>query len=130
MTSVRKLEIRIDQTGSAGKGIKGIAGSLGKLTGIGLAAGAAAVGGVALLTGAIVGLGTKLSGLGADAEEMEAKFDVVFGKGAPEAKAALDEFGDTVGRNKFALMEMASTIQELLYRWASPGTKRRNFRLT
>ena len=112
MTSVRKLEIRIDQTGSAGKGIKGIAGSLGKLTGIGLAAGAAAVGGVALLTGAILKLGSGLSTMGADAEEMEAKFDVVFGEGAPAAKDALDEFGDTVGRNKFALMEMASTIQD------------------
>ena len=112
MTSVRKLEIRLDQTGSAKKGLAGITGSLGKLTGIGLAAGAAAIGGVALLTGAIVGLGAKLSGLGADAEEMEAKFDVVFGEGAPEAKAALDEFGDTVGRNKYALMEMASTVQD------------------
>jgi len=112
VTSVRKLEIRIDQTGSAKKGLKGITGSLGKLTGIGLAAGAAAVGGVALLTGAILKLGSGLSGMGADAEEMEAKFNVVFGKGAPEAKKELDEFGDSVGRNKFALMEMAATVQD------------------
>lgn len=112
MTSVRKLEIRIDQTGSAKKGIKGIAGSIGKIAGIGLAAGAAAIGGVALLTTGILKLGAGLSGLGADAEEMEAKFDVVFGKSAPAASKELDEFGNSIGRNKFALKEMASNIQD------------------
>jgi hypothetical protein len=112
VTSVRKLEIRIDQTGDASKGIKGIAGSIGKLTGVGLAAGAAAIGGVALLTGAVVGLGTKLVTLGADAEEMEAKFDVVFGMFAGGAKISLEQFGDAVGRSTYELMEMASTVQD------------------
>ncbi|NVM23895.1 MAG: hypothetical protein HWN68_19215 [Desulfobacterales bacterium] len=106
------MEIRIDQTGDARKGIKGIAGSIGKIAGIGLAAGTAAVVGVAALTAGIVKLGSKLSSLGADAEEMEAKFNVVFGKGAPEAVKELDEFGNAVGRNKYDLMEMAATVQD------------------
>lgn len=112
MTSVRKLEIRIDQTGDASKGIKGIAGSIGKIAGVGLAAGTAAVVGVAALTTGIIKLGSGLVGLGADAEEMEAKFNVVFGTSAPEAAAELDKFGDAVGRNKFDLMEMAATVQD------------------
>lgn len=112
MTSVRRLEIRVDQTGSASKGIAGITGSVGKIASIGLTAGIAAATGVAALTVGVVKLGSKLSGLGADAEEMKAKFNVVFGDSAPEAAAELDEFGDAVGRNKFALMEMASTVQD------------------
>lgn len=109
MTSVRRLEIRVDQTGSAAKGIKSISDSITK---VGKVAGAAAVGGLALLAGAVLGIGAKLTSLGADAEEMEAKFDAVFGEGAPEAAKELDEFGNAVGRNKFALMEMASTVQD------------------
>ena len=112
MTSVRRLEIRVDQTGNAATGIKGIAGSVGKIAKVGMVAGAAALGGIALLTGAVLGLGSKLTGLGANAEEMEAKFDAVFGEGAPAAAKELDEFGNAVGRNKFALMEMASTLQD------------------
>lgn len=112
MTSVRKLEIRIDQTGDAGPGIRGIAGSLGSIAGVGLAAGAAAVGGVTLLTGATLKLGASLVDLGADAKEMESKFNVVFGTSAPEAIAELDEFGNAVGRSKYDLMEMASTVQD------------------
>ena len=112
MTSVRRLEIRVDQTGNAASGIKGIAGSVGKIAKVGMVAGAAALGGIALLTGAVLGLGSKLTGLGANAEEMEAKFDAVFGEGAPAAAKELDEFGNAVGRNKFALMEMASTLQD------------------
>lgn len=112
MTSIRRLEIRVDQTGDAAKGIKGIAGSVGNIAKVGLAAGAAAIGGIALLTGAVLGLGSKLTGLGGDAEEMQSKFDTVFGVSAPEAARQLDEFGNAAGRNKFALMEMASTMQD------------------
>lgn len=112
MTAIRRLRIEIDQTGDAAKGVKSIAGSIGKITSLGLAAGKVAVGGIALLTGATIGLGAKLLDLGADAEEMESKFNVVFGTSAPEAAAALDEFGNAVGRSKFDLMEMASTVQD------------------
>lgn len=111
-TSTRRLEIRVDQTGDAEKGIKGIAGSVGKIAKVGLAAGAAAVGGVGLLAGAALGVGKKLSNLGANAEEMKAKFDAVFGKSAPAAAKELDEFGNVVGRNKFALMGMAAEVQD------------------
>jgi len=107
-TSVRKLEIRVDQTGNAEKGIGKLIGGLGGLAGpAGLAAGAIAAVGAA---GAAVGI--KLIGMGSDAEEMTSKFNVVFGASAPEAIAALDEFGNTVGRSKFELMEMASTVQD------------------
>ncbi len=112
MTSVRRLEIRVDQTGSAASGIKGIAGSVGSIRRVGLAAGAAAVGGIALLTGGILTLGSKLTVLGGDAEEMQAKFDAVFGESAPEAARQLDALGFAVGRNKFALRGMASTVQD------------------
>lgn len=112
MTSVRRLEIRVDQTGDAQSGIKSISGSVGKIAKVGAAAATAAIGGIALLAGAVLGLGSKLTSLGGNAEEMEAKFDVVFGKGAPAAAKELDEFGNAVGRSKFALMEMASTVQD------------------
>lgn len=112
--TVRKLDIRIDQTGNASAGIKGIAGSVGKIAKVGLVAGAAAVTGVALLTAGVVKLGSRLVGLGSDAEEMEGKFNVVFGESAPAATRELDEFGNAVGRNKYALMEMASSVQDTL----------------
>lgn len=112
MTAVRKLEIRVDQTGSASKGIANIAGSVGKIASIGLTAGIAAATGVAALTVGVVKLGAKLVGLGSDAEEMESKFKVVFGDSAPEATRELDAFGDAVGRSKFVLMEMASSVQD------------------
>lgn len=108
MTAVRTLRIDIDQTGDAGKGIKGIAGSLGKLTSVvGIAAA-----GIGALTGITIGLGAKLLGLGSDAAEMGSKFNVVFGESAPRVVAELDKFGDAVGRSKFELMEMASLTQD------------------
>jgi len=75
----------------------------------------AAIGGVgalAALGAAGAGIGAKLVGLGSDAEEMKAKFDTVFGTSAQSAEMWLDEFGNAVGRNKFELMEMASTLQD------------------
>ena len=107
-TAVRKLEIRIDQTGDAKKGMKGLSGGLGALAGpAGIAAAAiAAVGAATIATGA------KLISMGSEAEEMKGKFDVVFGDSAPMAIAALDEFGNVVGRSKFELMEMAATVQD------------------
>ncbi|KKN57466.1 hypothetical protein LCGC14_0561780 [marine sediment metagenome] len=112
MTSIRRLEIRVDQTGSAKAGIRSIAGSVGSIARVGMVAGAAAIGGVALLSGAVLGLGSRLTKLGGSAEEMQAKFDVVFGESAPEATRQLNAFGFAVGRNKFALMGMASTLQD------------------
>ena len=107
-TSVRKLEIRIDQTGDAKKGISSLSGGLGALAGpAGMAAAA-----IAAVGAATIAAGAKLISMGSDAEEMIGKFDVVFGDSAPMAEAALDEFGNAVGRSKFELMEMASTVQD------------------
>jgi hypothetical protein len=108
MTTVRRLEIRIDQTGDAQKGIGKLAGVLGP---VGKAAGLA-VGGVTLLGGAAVATGSKLVGLGADAFEMEGKFNVVFGDSAESARASLEKFGNEVGRSTFELEEMASSVQD------------------
>ena len=108
MTSVRKLEIRIDQTGSAKKGIGGLAGGLGGL----INPAALAIGAVTAIGTAAVATGIKLISMASDAEEMTGKFNVVFGESAPAATAALDEFGNVVGRSKFELMEMASTVQD------------------
>lgn len=110
MTSTRKLKIIIDQAGDAGPGLKGIAGSLSALGPAGVAA--IAVAGLATVGVAGFKVGQKLVALGADAEEMESKFNVVFGDSAIQATKALDEFGNVVGRNKFELMEMASTVQD------------------
>lgn len=107
-TSVRKLEIRVDQTGNAEKGIGRLTDLFSSIPApVGLAAGA-----IAAVGTATIGVGSKLIGLGSDAEEMSSKFNVVFGTSAPEAIAALDEFGNTVGRSKFELMEMAATVQD------------------
>ena len=107
-TAVRRLEIRIDQTGNAEKGVKGLSGGLGSLAGpAGMAAAAIAAVGTATIV-----VGSKLIGMASDAEEMTGKFNVVFGDSAPMAIAALDEFGNEVGRSKFELMEMAATVQD------------------
>ena len=110
MTAVRKLEIRVDQTGDAGKGLQGLKGSLKKIT----TPAAVAVGAIAAVGVAAIAAGSYLIGLGSDAEEMKGKFDVVFGKAGPDAIETLDEFGNVVGRNKFDLMGMASSTQDLL----------------
>ena len=109
-TAVRKLEIRIDQTGDAKKGMKGLSGGLGALAGpAGMAAAAiAAVGAASIATGA------KLISMGSEAEEMQGKFDVVFGESAPNAARELNYFGNIVGRSKFELMTMAASMQDML----------------
>lgn len=111
MSLTRVLTIDVRQTGDAIKGIGETAGSIGKL---GLSAAGAATGGLALLGGATLGVGVALVGLGSDAEEMQGKFDTVFGASAPEATKALDDFGNAVGRNKFELMDMAAATQDTL----------------
>lgn len=108
MTTVRRLEIRIDQTGDAEKGVGRLAGALGPL---GKAAGLVA-GGVTLLGGAAITTGAGLVSLGSDANEMEGKFNVVFGESAESAKSSLAKFGDEVGRSTFELMEMAAGVQD------------------
>ena len=45
-------------------------------------------------------------------EEMEGKFNVVFGSLAGDVKQQLDAFGNTVGRSTHELQEMASSVQD------------------
>ena len=66
MTSVRKLEIRIDQTGNAGRAIGLLAGKLGL---VGAVAGGIAIGGLALATGAVIKLGAESAKVAGDFEE-------------------------------------------------------------
>lgn len=47
-----------------------------------------------------------------DAEEMQAKFDVVFGKSAPQAQAALEDLASQVNRSATDLQGMAATVQD------------------
>lgn len=107
-TSVRKLEIRIDQTGNAQKGIQGLISSLGPA---GIAAAAAATA-IAAIGAVAIAVGAKLVMLGSDAFEMEGKFNVVFGEGAADARKALEDLGDEVGRSTFELEEMAASVQD------------------
>jgi hypothetical protein len=106
--TTRRLKIIVDQAGDARAGLGNLASGLGKLAGpAGIAATA-----IGTLAAATVGAGALLVGLGSDAQEMQGKFDIVFGTSAPEAAAALDEFGNAVGRNKFSLMGMAAALQD------------------
>ncbi len=45
-------------------------------------------------------------------EEMEGKFNVVFGSLAGDVKQQLDSFGNSVGRSTHELQEMASSVQD------------------
>jgi hypothetical protein len=115
MADVRRLEIQVNQTGNAQAGVQKLSGGFGKLGAMagpaGLAVTAAAAGITAIGVGAFK-VGKQLIGMASDAEEMLGKFNVVFGEAAPTATAALDEFGNEVGRSTFELQEMASTVQD------------------
>jgi hypothetical protein len=113
MSDTRRLKIIIDQEGNAGAGVKGITKGFGGLATAIPVAGAAALA-VTAVGGAAVGVGSKLIALGSDAEEMQGKFDVVFGDFGPGVIKDLDEFGNVVGRDTFELQGMASSIQDLL----------------
>ncbi|MCP4342693.1 MAG: hypothetical protein GY799_28380, partial [Desulfobulbaceae bacterium] len=69
---------------------------------------------IAGLTAATVGIGAKLVSLGSSAEEMQGKFDVVFGDFGGAVTDNLATFGEEVGRSRFELMGMASTLGDTL----------------
>ena len=54
----------------------------------------------------------KMIDLAAGAEEMNNKFQVVFGELAGTVKSQLDSFGNTVGRSTEELQAMASSVQD------------------
>lgn len=82
----------------------GLAGSVFKTVG------GAIVGGIAVATGAIVGLGAKAVAMAGDAEEMLSKFGVTFGDESGRATQALDDFADATGRNRYELMTMSADL--------------------
>lgn len=63
---------------------------------------------------ALSAAGLKLIGLASDAQETQAKFDVVFGEMATETNKWVEEFGDTMGRSKTDIRAWSSEIQNVL----------------
>jgi hypothetical protein len=91
-----------------------VGGAFGKLGGAVKAGAAVGVGAMIGLGAGAVTLGSKLIGLGSDAEEMQGKFNVVFANTGNQVTSALSDFADEVGRSKFELMEMASVFGDTL----------------
>lgn len=99
------LQIIISARDNASKAIGGIGSNLSQLGKW------AAIGGAGMATG-LAGATAGLLKLGSDAEEMQAKFNTVFGQFAPQTAASLGTFADQVGRNQFELMGFAATLQD------------------
>lgn len=78
------------------------------------AVGRAAKVGLIGVGGASVVAGAKMISLASDAEEMAAKFKVVFGPAADRATKSLDAFSRATGTSKFALREQAAGFQALI----------------
>ena len=57
-------------------------------------------------------LASAMIGLTSRAEEMQGKFDVVFGSFSQSVTDELEAFGDVVGRSTQSLQEMASSVQD------------------
>ena len=100
-------KIRLDSTLEADsrKARKSLSTVAGALTGVAVAAGAAAL----ALSATI---GKEVIKAGSDVEEMMGKFDAVFRENAESVEEWADSFGDDVGRSKFELMGFASTLQD------------------
>lgn len=85
-----------------GGSVAGLAGVVGKTLVAGLAAGGVAAGTFI----------AKAISAGSDAEEMVSKFNAVFGDVAGEFEQKFDAMGNDINRNRFELMEWASTLQD------------------
>jgi len=78
-------------------------------------AGAMGVGvSIAVLANAVKKFSAEAIEAAARSQELKAKFDVVFGQSAPQAREELDNFGTTVNRSRLELQEMASDMQGVL----------------
>jgi hypothetical protein len=66
----------------------------------------------ALVTLPLAGIGIAALKVASDAEEMESKFNVVFGELAGEAKTWADEFGDSVNRSTASVMGWMAALQD------------------
>jgi ABC-type transporter Mla subunit MlaD len=60
----------------------------------------------------LIGIGTAALKVSSDAEEMESKFNVVFGELAEETKAWSDSFGDSIGRSTSSVMGWMAALQD------------------
>lgn len=69
---------------------------------------------LAVVVRSLVKFGTESIDVASRVEELGAKFDVVFGEKAGEARQRLDEFGDAVNRSGIDLQDMASEGQNVL----------------
>ena len=69
-------------------------------------------GAIAGLGAGVVTAGTYLIGLGSDAEEMQGKFNTVFGEVSSITENELTLLSDQLGRNRFDMMGWASALQD------------------
>jgi ABC-type transporter Mla subunit MlaD len=60
----------------------------------------------------LIGIGTAALKVASDAEEMESKFNVVFGELAGEMKAWSEDFGDSIGRSTSSVMKWMAALQD------------------
>lgn len=82
---------------------------------LGKAAGAAAIGGLAVFAGGTVAAAAtlpKLISMGSDAEEMMGKFTTVFGEYSEGVIADLNGMAGKMGRSKFEMREFAASFQD------------------
>lgn len=118
-TQITKAYDQIDTGASkvekSSAGLSGVFSSVGSgLLSVGKVAAGVALGGVTLLGGGLVALGTKSVLAAADVGEMQSLFNTAFGQDAPKARAEIDEFAAAVGRNKFELEGFAGGIKSLV----------------
>ena len=76
------------------------------------AGGAAALYLGARMVATVAGAAKSLVDLAGDIDEMQSKSSVVFGAFTADIRGFAEEFGSAVGRSKFQLEEMASTVQD------------------
>lgn len=103
------VNINIKQTGGAN-----LSNLVGGIMNLGRVAATAAVGGLAIMGTAVAAVTAKLISMGSDAQEMQGKFDVVFGEMAGPVTQQLAQFAGEVGRSRFELMGFSATIQDTL----------------
>ena len=61
---------------------------------------------------AVARFGMNMVNMASAVEEMQAKSEVVFGQFVGSVRKELEEFGDAVGRSRFELEGMASSVQD------------------
>lgn len=113
-----KIDTQYDSTGidKAKKGMKGLQDTSGKtaksfLSMAKTVAGPLAIG--AIIAGTIR-IGKEFSDLSADAEEIQSKFDVVFGDASDSVQSWADVYSDSVGRSESDTLKFLGSMKDLL----------------